>query len=151
MSQAPAPTTGLEPITRRGLAAAVLSHLPEVRPVQVQGGTDNQGPNVFIATGEPRALISVTVTPEATGFPIGQVRSGPAFSDDNSDGSTLMGSATRADGTIVMFFAEFYGEPLLTVAEAQGLIDDPLISTMTTPEVNAAGADLANYTEGTSH
>lgn len=150
-SPSPGSDSTLEPLTERGLAAAVIAHLAPTKGVTAQSGGDPAGVSVFVVTRAPESLISVTVSSATPDVALGRVQRMPALSDDNANGSTLMGSSTRADGTVVTLFAEFYGQPLLTVAEGQALVDDPLISIVTTPEVNAAGADLANYTEAAPH
>ena len=62
------------------------------------------------------------------------------FSDDNADGSMLMGSVITADAGAAMAMYESYDDsPALSVATLENMLSDPRLTWLTDPEVNASG------------
>ena len=62
------------------------------------------------------------------------------FSDDNADGSLLMGSAITPDAGAAMAMYESYDDsPAISVAELEDLLSDPRLTWLTDTEVNDSG------------
>lgn len=65
------------------------------------------------------------------------------FSDDNSRGHVVTGTAGATDGSVTMAMYESYDRAApITVAEVDKLLSDPRLTWMTDPAVNAAGKGL---------
>ena len=65
------------------------------------------------------------------------------FSDDNSRGHVVTGTAGATDGSVTMAMYESYDRAApITVSEVDKLLSDPRLTWMTDPAVNAAGKGL---------
>lgn len=66
------------------------------------------------------------------------------FSDDNVNGSLLMGTAiTAEEGGVMAMYESYDDSPAISVAELEELLSDPRLTWLTDPEVNKAGEAVA--------
>ena len=158
-----------EQITPGGIAVVVLEHLgqdavrkfvavsPDEEPgtvgvmVQLRERTPhNFGVQVYspeqaeefgAECGQERGMVSeerCRTLEDGTVISMREIAEG--FSDDNADGSVLLGSVvTPEDGAVLSMFESYDGSPEISSADLEALITDSRLTWLTDPAVNEAG------------
>ena len=159
----------LEPIRARGIAAVVRDAIGPERIAVYSGASEEDavGVQVRLAGGRDVLVVMVqtegdpppvascddlagtgsgddncTVTPDGTILMSG---AGEAFSDGNSQGSTVRATSVNPEANRVVYalYETYTARPALTAETLAQIVSDPTLAAMTDPSTNEAGADIA--------